>query len=148
MKPEAVSASAWRRAPVERAEELRALSVRGAARTKLESIDGAVRAHEATHLAALGAAAAGGASFSYLIGPDGTRYAVGGSVRVVVSPVPGDPEATIRRAKAIIAAAYAVVTPSPADMGVAQEAYRMEMQAKRELAREAEKTGNEREWFA
>jgi hypothetical protein len=103
-------------------------------------------------MAALGAAAAGGASFSYLVGPDGTRYAVGGSVRIVASPVPGDPEATIRRAKALINAAYAVSLPSPADIRVAAEAYEMEMQAKRELSKDseqaAEDAGARLEWYA
>jgi hypothetical protein len=105
---------------------------------KLSQIDAEVRAHEATHLAALGAVAGGGASFDYLIGPDGTRYAVGGSVHVSLSPVPGDPEATIRRAKAIIQAAYAVGMPSAADMQTAAEAYQMEMEAQRELAKKQE----------
>jgi hypothetical protein len=136
----------------ERAQEPRSASGRRVRDAKLEAIDGAVRAHEAAHMAALGAAAAGGASFSYLVGPDGTRYAVGGSVRIVASPVPGDPEATIRRAKALINAAYAVSMPSPADMRVAAEAYQMEMQAKRELSKDSEQaaknTRAEREWYA
>jgi hypothetical protein len=135
----------------EHAEELGSRIGRKVAETKLEAIDGAVRAHEAAHVAALGTAGAGGASFSYMIGPDGTRYAVGGSVRVTASPVPGDPEATIRRAKALILASYAVISPSSADMRVAAEAYQMEMQAKRELAREVEageEAGVEQEWFA
>jgi hypothetical protein len=105
---------------------------------KLSQIDLEVRAHEATHIAALGVLAGGGPSFDYLIGPNGERYAVGGSVRVNLNPVPGDPEATIRRAKVIIQAAYAVGMPSAADVRVAAEAYEMEMEAKRELAKKAE----------
>ncbi len=135
----------------ERVEEPAFRIGRKVAEAKLAAVDGAVRAHEAAHVAALGTAGAGGASFSYMIGPDGTRYAVGGSVRVTASPVPGDPEATIRRAKALILAAYAVTSPSPADMRVAAEAYQMEMQAKRELARELEaggEDGMQREWSA
>jgi hypothetical protein len=135
----------------EHAEELNSRIGSSVTEAKLAAIDGAVRAHEAAHVAALGTAGAGGASFSYLVGPDGTRYAVGGSVRVTASPVPGDPEATIRRAKALILASYAVISPSSADMRVAAEAYQMEMQAKRELAREAEASGDagmQREWFA
>lgn len=111
------------------------------AEEKLAAIDGEVRAHEAAHLAAAGTAAGGGASFDYVIGPDGERYAVGGSVRVVAQPVYGDPEATIRKAQALIRAAYAVSLPSAADMRVAAEAYQMEMDAKRELTREAEEAG-------
>jgi hypothetical protein len=114
---------------------------------KLSQIDLAVRAHEATHLAALGALAGEGPSFDYLIGPDGTRYAVGGSVHVNLSPIPGDPEGTIRRAKAIIQAAYAVSMPSSADMRVAAEAYEMEMEAEREMAKkQGEASGGESPW--
>ncbi len=103
---------------------------------RLSEIDGAVRAHEQAHLAALGPYAQGGAEYSYLITADGRRYAVGGSVNVNLQPVPGDPEATIRKAKALIMAAYAPTSPSGPDMRVAAEAYRMEMEAKRQLAKE------------
>jgi hypothetical protein len=52
-----------------------------------------------------------------------------------MSPVPGDPEATIRKARTLIQAAYAVGQPSAADLRVAAEAYEMEMQAQREMER-------------
>ncbi len=105
-------------------------------RTQLQSISGAVKAHEKTHLAVLGAAAAGPIQYSYLIGPGGERFAVGGSIKVDLKPVPGNPEETIRKARRIRLASYAVNSPSGADMRVAAEAYRMEVQAKRELAEE------------
>src|SRR5512140_2488477 len=82
-----------------------------AADSELLEADAGVRAHEAAHLAAAGPAAAGGASYVYMMGPDGRLYAVGGSVKVDTSPVPGDPEATIRRARALIQAAFAVGQP-------------------------------------
>ncbi len=100
---------------------------------ELQQADAGVRAHEAAHMAAAGAYASGGASYIYARGPDGRLYAVGGSVRVNLSPVPGDPEATIRKAKALIQAAYAVGQPSAADIRVAAEAYQMEMQAQRQI---------------
>jgi hypothetical protein len=100
---------------------------------QLQEADAEVRAHEAAHVAAAGPAAAGGASYVYMRGPDGRLYAVGGSVKVDMSPVPGDPEATIRKARALIQAAFAVGQPSGADMRVAAEAYQMEMQAQKEL---------------
>jgi hypothetical protein len=106
---------------------------------ELMQADGGVRAHEAAHLAAAGGAAVEGATFDYMVGPDGRRYAVGGSVRVNIAPVPGDPEATIRRAKALINSAYAVGQPSSADLRVAAEAYEMEMTAQRELERDRER---------
>jgi hypothetical protein len=106
-----------------------------AAEDELQQADAGVRAHEAAHMAAAGAAASGGASYIYMRGPDGRMYAVGGSVSVNMSPVPGDPEATIRKARVLIQAAYAVGQPSAADLRVAAEAYEMEMQAQREMER-------------
>jgi hypothetical protein len=105
---------------------------------RLSNIDGEVRAHEQAHLAALGPFAKGSVEYSYIIGPDGQMYAVGGSIAVDLQPVPGDPEATIRKAQAIIRAAYAPTSPSGPDMHVAAEAYRMEMEAKAQLERETE----------
>ena len=65
---------------------------------QLKARDQEVRVHEAAHLAAAGGFAQGGASYSYQTGPDGRRYAVGGEVSINTSAVPGDPEATIRKA--------------------------------------------------
>ena len=66
-------------------------------------------------------------------------YAVGGSIGVDTSPVPGDPEATIRKARMLRLAAFGPMQPSSADMQVAADAYRMEMEARREIEqREAE----------
>jgi hypothetical protein len=115
---------------------------------RLSYIDGAVRAHEQAHLAALGPYARSGADYSYMIGPDGRRYAVGGSVDVSLQPVPGDPEATIRKAKALIRGAYAPTSPSGPDMRVAAEAYRMEMEAKRELERKESLRGKQNGGFS
>jgi hypothetical protein len=110
--------------------------------TQLQSISSAVKAHEKTHLAVLGPAAAGPIQYSYVVGPGGERYAVGGSIKVDLKPVPGNPEETIRKARRIRMASYAVNSPSGADMRVAAEAYRIEIQAKRELAEErAEQEG-------
>jgi hypothetical protein len=99
---------------------------------QLRVIDAEVRAHEHAHLAGLGG---GMVSYDTVIGPDGTPYAVGGGVPVSLSPVPGDPEATVRKAKILIQAAYAAGQPSAADMRVAAEAYQLEMQAQREMDR-------------
>jgi hypothetical protein len=105
--------------------------------------DAEVRAHEHAHVAALGN---GVIHYDTVVGPDGNAYAVGGGVSVDLSPVPGDPEATVRKAKAAIQAAYAVGEPSAADMKVAAEAYQMEMAAQREIQRRQE-TGRQA-WFA
>jgi len=101
--------------------------------TALRSADIRVKSHEMAHLAVLGGAAAGGIEYRYAIGPDGTRYAVGGSVKVDTEPVPGNPEETLRKAKRIRAAALAPGEPSAADMRIAAEAYRMEVAARKEI---------------
>lgn len=103
---------------------------------KLQSIDSAVKAHEKTHLLVLGPYAKSGIHYDYIILSGGQKYAVGGSVGVDVKPVPGDPEATIRKARVIRSAALAPNNPSAADKRIAVEAYQMEMQAKRQLERE------------
>ena len=108
---------------------------------RLQEIDAEVRAHEHAHVAALGS---GVISYQTVMGPDGRSYAVGGGVPVDVEPVPGDPEATIRKAERIIQAAYAPGMPSAADQQVAAEAYRMEVEASREL----ESTREQRSWTA
>ena len=101
---------------------------------ELREIDRHVRAHEQAHLAAAGGYARGAPSFTYVTGPDGLLYAVGGEVSIDTSPVPGDPEATIRKAQAVQAAANAPVDPSPQDRQVAAAAAQMEMEAEREVA--------------
>lgn len=102
----------------------------------LVAADGMVRSHEHAHMAVLGAYASSPISYTYVTLPDGSTYAVGGSIKVDLAPVPGDPEATIRKARAIMRAAQAVRSPSPADQRVAARAYQMEMQAQRELEEE------------
>lgn len=122
----------WQTREEARAQYLRD-SAEAAQRRRLRWIDARVRAHEATHLAAAGVYATGGASYSYMIGPDGQRYAVGGSVGVDVSPVPGNPRETIRKMRAIRRAALAPGQPSSADMRVAAKAYRLEQEAQEKI---------------
>lgn len=105
-------------------------------RAKLQSIDGAVKAHERAHLFSLGGYARGGISYDYIITADGHRYAVGGSVGVDLKPVPGDPHATIQKMRTIRAAALSPFNPSTADTDVAAETVRIELQARHELQRQ------------
>lgn len=98
--------------------------------------DAKVRAHEAAHLAASGGFAQGGASYTYQTGPDGRQYAIGGEVHIDVSPVAGDPEATLRKAQTIQRAALAPGSPSAQDHAVAVAASRMAEEARQELARQ------------
>jgi len=114
------------------------------ARTRLEEEDAEVRAHEHAHVAALGK---GVIVYDTVTGPDGSTYAVGGGVAVDLSPVPGDPEATLRKAKLAIQAAYAVGEPSGADMRVAAEAYQLEVAAQADLEREKAE-GGVHAWYA
>lgn len=101
---------------------------------KLRARDRKVRAHEQAHQAAASGLVSGGANFTFERGPDGKQYAVGGEVHIDTAPVAGDPEATIRKARQIRAAALAPADPSPQDRAVAAQAAAMEAQAKQELA--------------
>lgn len=87
---------------------------------ELQGIDTAVRAHEAAHMAA-GAGLASGASFSFVQGPDGRSYAVGGEVGIDTSSE-STPEATIAKMQQVRAAALAPASPSPQDRMVAAQA--------------------------
>lgn len=99
---------------------------------RLKQRDIEVRNHEAAHMAAAGAFG-GGASFSYVTGPDGNRYAVGGEVPVRM--VGGrTPEEAIRNAAQVRAAALAPAEPSGQDQAVAAAASAMEADARAELA--------------
>ena len=103
---------------------------------ELKARDREVKAHEQAHIAAGGRYVQGGANYSYRIGPDGKMYAVGGEVSIDVSPVPGDPQATIEKAEAIQRAARAPAQPSAQDAAVAAKAASMEMRARMEVQQE------------
>ncbi len=100
---------------------------------ELAQRDREVRAHERAHQAA-GGGHAGAASYTYQSGPDGKRYAIGGEVPIDLSPVPGNPEATIAKMRIVKAAALAPAEPSPQDRNVAAAAARQMLQAQEELA--------------
>ncbi len=99
---------------------------------ELRRRDREVRSHEQAHKAAAGPHA-GGASFAYTVGPDGRRYAVEGEVPVDLSPVKGDPQATIRKMQQIRQAALAPSDPSTADRQVAARARQVEREAQAKL---------------
>lgn len=100
---------------------------------ELKRRDREVRAHEQAHRAAAGPYASA-PSFTYQKGPDGKNYAVGGEVQIDTSPIPGDPEATKRKADQIRAAATAPATPSAQDRAVAADAASMAIKAQMEIA--------------
>jgi len=100
---------------------------------RLKKVDKEVRAHEAAHKNA-GGQFAGSASYSYAVGPDGQRYAVGGEVSIDVAPIEGDPEATLAKLDVVIAAALAPAKPSAQDRKVAAAAVAARNRARAELA--------------
>jgi hypothetical protein len=100
---------------------------------ELKRRDREVRAHEQAHQAAAGPYASA-PTFTYQKGPDGKNYAVGGEVQIDTSPVPGDPEATKRKADQIRAAATAPASPSAQDRAVAADAAAMAIKAQMEIA--------------
>lgn len=99
---------------------------------ELAARDREVRAHEQAHAAAAGQYGSS-PTYSFVRGPDGVSYAVGGSVDVDTSPIPGDPEATLRKAQQLRRAANAPAEPSSQDGRVAAQAAQMEMEARAEL---------------
>ncbi|EON93778.1 hypothetical protein MARLIPOL_01700 [Marinobacter lipolyticus SM19] len=107
--------------------------------TELKARDREVRAHEAAHKA-VGGQHAGAISYDYQRGPDGARYAVGGEVSIDISPVQGDPEATIEKMRVVRAAAMAPAEPSSQDRAVAAEATQIMLQAQTDLYRQASDT--------
>ena len=100
---------------------------------KLKKQDAAVRAHEQAHLAAGGGLVRGGASFEYERGPNGKQYATSGEVNIDISPVKGDPQATIQKMQKVRRAAMAPADPSAQDRAVAAKATRTEAKARAEL---------------
>ena len=100
---------------------------------ELASRDREVRAHEQAH-AAVGGAYAGAPTYTYSRGPDGKRYAIGGEVSIDSSPIPNDPEATLRKMELVQRAALAPAEPSAQDRRVAAQAAAQATQARAELA--------------
>lgn len=101
--------------------------------------DREVRAHEQAH-AAVGGQYAGSPVYTYERGPDGVAYAVGGEVSISTGAIPGDPEATLAKARQVRRAAQAPAEMSQQDRLVAAAAARMEMEALTQImTRETEK---------
>ncbi|PUA28602.1 MAG: catalase [Cellvibrio sp. 79] len=110
---------------------------------ELAARDREVRSHEQAHAAAAGQYGSS-PTYSFVRGPDGVSYAVGGSVDVDTSPIPGDPEATLRKAQQLRRAANAPAEPSAQDGRVAAAAAKMELDARAELrAKDTAEAGEE-----
>lgn len=104
---------------------------------ELEETDRDVRSHEQAHKT-LGGAYAGSVSFETTTGPDGKEYAVSGEVQIDSSPIPGNPEATIRKLDIVIRAALAPAEPSSQDFAVARSAQAARQIAQQELSQQRE----------
>jgi len=90
-----------------------------------------VRQHEQAH-ARVGGKYAGQPRYDYTEGPDGKRYATSGEVSIDVSPVRGDPEATIEKMEIVKKAALAPARPSQQDRNVAAQADAQRIEAEAE----------------
>ncbi|MFT5452738.1 MAG: hypothetical protein ACI9N9_002233 [Enterobacterales bacterium] len=99
----------------------------------LVATDRRVRAHEQAH-ASVGGTLAGAPSFTFTTGPNGVRYAVGGEVSIDTSGVPGNPQATLRKAEQVARAALAPADPSATDQRVAASAQGLASKARFEIA--------------
>lgn len=99
---------------------------------ELKKTDVEVRTHEQAHKT-VGGPYAGGIQLEYTTGPDGRRYATAGEVPIDVSPVRGNPEATITKMEVVKRAALAPQAPSPQDRAVAAQADATKAQAQTEL---------------
>lgn len=100
----------------------------------LRQRDRTVRAHEQAHQIA-GGAHAGAPTYIYATGPDGRRYAIGGSVPIDVSSA-SSPEATIAKMLQVRRAALAPQNPSAADRAIAARANLHLAEARREVMSE------------
>lgn len=113
----------------------------------LESLkrrDAAVHRHEQAHIAVGRAYIQGGANYTYAIGPDGRRYAVGGEVSIDMSKE-RTPEETAQKMRMVRAAALAPADPSPQDRRVAAIAAQRESQARLEILMEERREGENQE---
>jgi hypothetical protein len=101
---------------------------------ELKKQDAAIHRHEQAHAAA-GGQFAGAPQYGFTTGPDGQRYANSGHVSIDVTPVAGDPKATIEKMTIVQRAANAPAEPSGADRSVAARAAATKQTAQLELAK-------------
>ena len=100
---------------------------------EMKARDRKVHAHEQAH-ARVGGAYSGTPSYTTERGPDGAQYAVSGSTPIDVTPIPGDPGATLRKMETVKRAALAPADPSAQDRAVAARAEGERIKARADLA--------------
>lgn len=102
---------------------------------ELQVIDRQVRSHEQAHVSASGRIATSAPSYEFETGPDGRRYAVGGSVSYNMPPA-STPEEELLLAQQLRRMALAPMDPSPKDRATAAKAAVKEASANREIREE------------
>ncbi len=103
---------------------------------QLKKIEREVKAHELAHIASGGGLIRGGASYTYQTGPDGKQYITAGEVQIDISYDLNAPQATIRKMQQVRQAALAPSDPSPQDRAVANQASKIEANARMLLSKE------------
>jgi hypothetical protein len=76
-------------------------------------------------------------------GPDGKKYAVEGHINIDARPIPNNPEATIRKARAIRSVELSPTNTSPQDRSVSAEIGKIEREARMELKAEQRKVSDD-----
>ena len=104
---------------------------------QLAQRDREVKAHEQAH-AAVGGVYASQPHYDYVKGPNGVRYATSGHVNIDVSPIEGDPQATLEKMQTVARAALAPAQPSSSDRAVAAKANRLAAEARSEMITQSE----------
>ena len=107
---------------------------------RIQSQADKVVAHESAHAFVGGALMLGGPVYQYAVAPDGQTYETSGQSRIDMSPVAGNPQATIAKMQQVKRAAMAPLNPSGADRVVAAQADQLENQARKVMKQKAEKT--------
>lgn len=102
-------------------------------RARMQEHSRAIRLHEDAHMRVLGGYAASAVHYTEARAPDGSSYITGGRIKVDLAPVPGNPRATLRKARTIQRAALAPGDSSSADMATAAKAYRLQQEAMQEI---------------
>ena len=110
---------------------------------ELQKRDQEVRAHEQAHKLAASDLVKGAATYTYQIGPDGKRYAIGGEIHIDTSPG-NTPEESLEKARKIKSAASAPAEPSSRDHSVAADAAKLEANARKELQENRRENGQSR----
>ena len=108
---------------------------------QLAQRDREVKGHEQAH-AAVGGVYASQPHYDYVKGPNGVRYATSGHVNIDVSPIEGDPQATLEKMQTVARAALAPAQPSSSDRAVAAKANRLAAQARSEMITQSEEVND------